>query len=181
MKRKVPFLMIITASTAITWLILLLHFTYIWPGMGWLSLSLNCPLTPNPITPSLHLSFQQLFDRKNHKKRRKAFPRSCPLKIKDSVALSPIKWMRGDIWNCKIQAEFPHFPKTTLLPSKTLFTTMWHEQKSKKKPTNITYLCASVHVPQDSRDHETLWNMCVYERDGWGCSQGYFRDLAVAS
>lgn len=88
MKRKVPFL-IITASTVITWLILLLPFTYIWPGMGWLSLSLNCPLTPNPITPSLHLSFQQLFDRKNHKKRRKAFPRSCPLKIKDSVALSP--------------------------------------------------------------------------------------------
>lgn len=133
--------------------------------MGWLSLSLNCPLTQNPITPFLHLSFQQLFDRKSHEKRRKAFPRSCPLKIKDSVALSP------DQMNAWRHLKFRN-PSGISPLSKNDLASLWNTVHHYVSRTKIQEKAHEHYIftrlgacsTGQQRPRNTLWNMCVWKR-----------------
>lgn len=181
MKRKVPFfLMRITGSNNLVGFTAVLYIHLARNGM--LSLSLNCPLTPNPITLSRHLSFQKLFDLKNHEKRRKSFPKSCPLKVKDSVALTP--WSNECMETFKIaksKRNFPTFQKRPRFSVKYCSPLCGTNKNKQKAPEHDIFMCFCACFTGQQTPRNTLWNMCVYERDGWGCSQGYFRDLALAS
>lgn len=126
-------------------------------------------LSFDPKIPSLHpLICQKRFDLKNHTKWRKAFPESCPLKIKDCGAVPLIKWTRGDIQNWELLAEYSYLPKKNNLvfPREILFTTVARIRTQVKSPR-----ASHIYVPLCTfhrTDQETHWNVCVClkEMDG---------------
>lgn len=77
----------------------------------------------------------------------------------------------------------PNSPKRPCFPCDTLFTTMWHQQKQAESRQTL-----HIHVPPSNfyRTAETTKHteicvcVCAWKRwMGRGCSQGYFRDLAL--
>lgn len=78
----------------------------------------------------------------------KPFPRSCPLKIKDSVMLSLHERMK----TAKTNQIVPNSQRLPGFTSEMLSHTMCREERHKHK--GVTYLCASEHVPQHSTDHK---------------------------
>lgn len=82
----------------------------------------------------------------------------------------------------KSKRNFPTFQKRPCFPSELLFTTMWHEQEHKQKALErYTFMCFCACSTGQQRPQNTVKYVCAKEMDGWGCSQGYFRDLALAS
>lgn len=146
MKRKVPFLMIITGSNNLVDFLIYIHLAR--NGMAFLWHQI----------PSLHpfiLSYQKLFELKNHEKWRKAFPRSCPLKIKDSVALSP--WSNECLETFEIaksKRNFPTFQKRPCFPSETVhhYVAQTRTQAKRPRTLHIYVLLCTFHRTAETRN-----------------------------